>query len=115
MRSISQQTKDVLVVASTIGIGIGTGFFVDAWSKRESFAASLSALVVLGLSQLLLIFVPSKDMLDLEEYRKGDMADLKIKNTMAEKAQKLAEEGKLSEALEWRHASRKLGQGRKPQ
>jgi hypothetical protein len=115
MPRISQQTKDGLIVAVTVGVGIATGFFVDEWSKHENFAASLSSLIVLGLLQLLLAFATSKDMADLEEYRKGDMADLKIKNTMAEKAQKLAEEGKLSEALAWRNASRGLGPGRKPQ
>jgi hypothetical protein len=113
LRRFSQQTKDGLIVLITLGVGIATGFFVDEWTKHESFAIALISLVLLGSAQLALAFTTSKDMADLEEYRRGDMAELKLKNAMAEKAQKFAEEGNLSEALEWRDASRGLGTGRK--
>ncbi len=115
MTSISQQTKDGLIVAVTVGVGLATGFFVDAWSKHENFILPLAALVVLGVAQLFLAFAKSTDMADLEEYRKGDMANLKIRNAMAEKVRMLVEEGKLTEALDWHNAARKIGTGRKPQ
>jgi len=112
---ISQQAKDGLIVLVTIGVGLATGFFVDAWTKHENFALSLGSLIVLGLAQLFIAFIPSKDMddlekyrRDLEEYHKADVASLKLKNAMAAQAQKLAEEGKLPEALEWHNASAKL-------
>jgi hypothetical protein len=111
---ISQQTKDGLIVAVTIGVGIATGFFVDSWTKHEGFALSLIALALLGLTQLALAFVPSKDMADLEEYRKDEMAQLKLKNAYAAQALKLAEEGDLSESLKWQNASAGLQSGRKP-
>jgi hypothetical protein len=112
---ISQQTKDGLIVVLTIGVGVATGLFVDAWTKRESFSLSLAALIVLGLAQLIVALVPSQDMADLEEYRKDEMAQLKLKNAYAAQALKSAEQGDLSESVKWQKASASLQPGRKPQ
>ena len=101
MARISQQTKDGLIVITTIGIGIATGFFVDEWTKNENYAVSLILVIALGVVQLGLVFVSSQEMADLEEYRNEKMNELRWKNAIAQKALKLVEEGKLDEAVEW--------------
>jgi hypothetical protein len=110
---ISQQTKDGLIVVVTVGVGVATGFFVDAWSKHENFLVPLVSLIILGLVQLLLAFVPSTDMADLEEYRKDDMAQLKLKNAYTAQALKSAEEGDLPTSLDWQDASEVVASRRK--
>jgi hypothetical protein len=124
---ISQQWKDSLTVAITIGVGIVTGFFVDELSKHESFTISLVSLIALAVAQLFLtFFVPSKEATDLETaraglaacskelevYRRKEKIDLEMKNAVAEQTLKLIKEGKVSEAIEWQKATAGLVTGK---
>jgi len=117
---ISQQWKDALTVAITIGVGVVTGFFVDELTKHEEYTLSLVLLIALATAQLFLtFFVPSKQATDLETahadlaacrkdlevYRRGEQAELEIRNAMSEQALKSVKEGNLSEALQWRNAA----------
>ncbi|HEY4010919.1 MAG TPA: hypothetical protein VGM11_12265 [Acidobacteriaceae bacterium] len=113
MARISQQTKDVLSVLATIGVGIASGFYVDARGKHEPTRASLIWLVVCALVQLALALVPSQDMEDLAEFRKEEVGRLKVLNTMSEQAQKAAEAGDLSKVVAWDEARAKIEARRK--
>jgi hypothetical protein len=111
---ISQQTKDFLSVGTTIGVGIASGFYIDARSKHETTLFSLVWLIVFSLGQLSLSLMSSQDMDDLAEFRKAEVSRLRVLNTMSEQAQKAAEEGNLSKVLEWNEARAKIEERRKP-
>ena len=86
MARISQQTKDVLTVVVTIGVGVATGFYIDARSKGEAVLWSLLCLIAFSLAQLSLALVPSKDMLDLEKFRDEQLTRLDLLNEATKQA-----------------------------
>lgn len=80
---------------------MSTGLFVDARSKHETYAFHLVVLVLAASAQLVTALLPSQDMEDLATYREHATSHYRLLNRMAEQAQKEAQAGNLSKALEW--------------